>query len=236
MEGGKEQNYWPGFVDALSNVVLTLVFVLVIFVFALVMASNKVEQKMQEVVEEKKKNDTQHQSSVQEVTELQKKLAISNQEIEKLKEQLSNQASQKEETGAKNKNAISSQNDELHIAIEDKKETKQEVGALKLSQNSKTVTLGFPLQAVEIDEKSATELGHVLSAMQKSIGQHRVIIRSIIGREAYSAARRLAYYRAVSARNFLITKAGESPTDITATIVQPTQPEDGRVEIIFEKK
>ena len=50
MEGGKEPNYWPGFVDALSNVVLTLVFVLVIFVFALLMASNKVEKKMKEVV------------------------------------------------------------------------------------------------------------------------------------------------------------------------------------------
>ena len=48
MDGGREQNYWPGFVDALSNVVLTLVFVLVIFVFALAMASNKVEEKMQE--------------------------------------------------------------------------------------------------------------------------------------------------------------------------------------------
>jgi hypothetical protein len=49
MDSGKEQNYWPGFVDALSNVVLTLVFVLVIFVFALVMASNKVAKKMNEV-------------------------------------------------------------------------------------------------------------------------------------------------------------------------------------------
>jgi hypothetical protein len=49
MEGGREANYWPGFVDALSNVVLTLVFVLVIFVFALLMASNKVKAKMTEV-------------------------------------------------------------------------------------------------------------------------------------------------------------------------------------------
>lgn len=47
--GGSEPNYWPGFVDALSNVVLTLVFVLVVFVFALVMASNKVAKKMEEV-------------------------------------------------------------------------------------------------------------------------------------------------------------------------------------------
>ena len=62
MEGGKEQNYWPGFVDALSNVVLTLVFVLVIFVFALMISSNKVENKMKEVVfAEKAQKDSQAQ-------------------------------------------------------------------------------------------------------------------------------------------------------------------------------
>ncbi len=54
MEGGREQNYYPGFVDALSNVVLTLVFVLVIFVFALLMSSDKVAQKMNQVVEAEK--------------------------------------------------------------------------------------------------------------------------------------------------------------------------------------
>lgn len=236
MEGGKEQNYWPGFVDALSNVVLTLVFVLVIFVFALMMASNKVEQKMKEVVDEKQKQETSQQVSMQEVTELKQKLAVSNQEIEKLKEQLSSQASSKAETGATHKNAISSQNDDMHIAIEDKKEAKQENGALSLTKSSQSVTLGFPLSVAEIDEKSATELGHVLSAMQKNMGKHKIVVRSIIGKEAYSAARRLAYYRAIGARNFLITKGGESPADITTTIVQPPQPEEGRVEIVFEKQ
>ncbi|MBI3446689.1 MAG: hypothetical protein HY055_15345, partial [Magnetospirillum sp.] len=56
MAGGgsdKEQNYWPGFVDALSNVVLTLVFVLVVFVFALVITSGKVKQKSAQMAEQK---------------------------------------------------------------------------------------------------------------------------------------------------------------------------------------
>jgi type II secretory pathway pseudopilin PulG len=68
MEGGKEQNYWPGFVDALSNVVLTLVFVLVIFVFALLMASNKVKKQIQAA-------EAAEQAHVAAQTELNKALA-----------------------------------------------------------------------------------------------------------------------------------------------------------------
>lgn len=71
MEGGKEQNYWPGFVDALSNVVLTLVFVLVIFVFALLMASQKVSKKMAEATAaEQAHNEAQAQLN-KALTELQ---------------------------------------------------------------------------------------------------------------------------------------------------------------------
>ena len=71
MEGGKEQNYWPGFVDALSNVVLTLVFVLVIFVFALLIASNKVEKKMTEVVAAEKAQKESQAQLDQALAELQ---------------------------------------------------------------------------------------------------------------------------------------------------------------------
>ena len=41
MEGGKEQNFWPGFVDALSNVVLVMIFVVVVFVVTLFYYSQK---------------------------------------------------------------------------------------------------------------------------------------------------------------------------------------------------
>lgn len=44
MEGGKEQNFWPGFVDALSNVVLVMIFVVVVFVVTLFYYSQKLAQ------------------------------------------------------------------------------------------------------------------------------------------------------------------------------------------------
>lgn len=42
MERSRELNYWPGFVDVLSNLVLTLVFLLVIFVVAMFAYAGKV--------------------------------------------------------------------------------------------------------------------------------------------------------------------------------------------------
>ena len=244
MESGKEQNYWPGFVDALSNVVLTLVFVLVIFVFALVMASNKVEKRMQEVVqaqEEQKATMSKQMTGNQlgagpEMAMLKEKLATAQAEIEKLREQLSKEASDKELTGSTNQSAVATENNDKHIAIDNKAQAKAQQGAIDVKRSSSSITLGYPLQIAEMDEKSAMELGHVLEAMTKNMGKHKVLLRSIVGKESYSAARRLAYYRAIGARNYLMTKGGEEPSNITTTIVQPPQPEDGRVEIIFQKQ
>lgn len=54
MEGGREQNFWPGFVDALSNVVLVMIFVVVVFVVTLFYYSQKLaEYKAHKFVEKK---------------------------------------------------------------------------------------------------------------------------------------------------------------------------------------
>lgn len=83
MEGGKEQNYWPGFVDALSNVVLTLVFVLVVFVFALALNANKVEKQLTEMVEQKKEEHAKERTA-----EVEKELQQVKQENIELKKQV----------------------------------------------------------------------------------------------------------------------------------------------------
>lgn len=228
MDSGREQNYWPAFVDALSNVVLTLIFVIVIFVFALVMASNKVEEQV-------KQNEEQKNSSKdQENTELKKQVAVLTAQVTKMQSQ--SQASDEQKVGAKDAQAVSTENQDKQIAIENKDQEKANQGSVQVNSASNRVVLGFPLSVAEMDQKSAEQLGHVLDAVEKSMGKHKVIMRSYIGRETYSAAQRLAYYRAVGARNYLITKFGETPADISISIVNPPQPEDGRVEIIFQKQ
>jgi hypothetical protein len=46
MEGGKSANYWPGFVDALTNVVIAMVFVIVVLAIALSFAAQMMGKKM----------------------------------------------------------------------------------------------------------------------------------------------------------------------------------------------
>ncbi len=190
MEGGKEQNYWPGFVDALSNVVLTLVFVLVIFVFALVMASSKVAERV-----EKRVRSEMSENRETEVPESK---------------------------GAP-------------ISVESKALDQMRVGAVGLKGEDSGVILEYPQGVTEMDEKSAELLEKELRAKQQAAGKnHKVILKSFVGAETYSAARRFAYYRAINVRNRLI-KLGEDPKNITMSIVTPPQPQDGRVEIVFKK-
>lgn len=229
MESGKEQNYWPGFVDALSNVVLTLVFVLVIFVFALVMASNKVEKRMQEVIKasEARQNSPQEatQDSLQEIQDLRRKLAAVTSDMEKMRLQQES-ASMRDKTGDIN---------QAYIEIENK-DPKPRQSPVLIRKSSDDIVLEYPLQTSEMDEKSASELKKIAEPVLANAGKRKIVVRSIIGKEVYSAAKRLAYYRAINVRNFFITQMGQSPANIVTRVVQPNKPENGRVEITVEKQ
>lgn len=223
METGKEQNYWPGFVDALSNVVLTLVFVLVIFVFALVMASNKVQQRMNQINENAKSSPAGYVDVQNENASLKKQVQELSDEIKKLR--------------VNTLVGVSDQNQDKHINIDDADKNKTKQGSVGIrTTGDNTVVLNFPMTVAQMDTSSEEKLGHILDAVIKTVGQHKILLRSVIGNETISAAQRLAYYRAISARSFLITKMGEIPENISMMIVAPPQPEEGRVEIVLQKR
>jgi hypothetical protein len=243
MDSGREQNYWPGFVDALSNVVLTLVFVLVIFVFALVLASSKVSHKVDEIVEAQKHQQTQEaaiqaarQENASEVASLQAQLTAAKAELEKLKQSQTVSASVQSQRGVVNESAVTSQAQDKHIDVENNTQGQAKQGDLQITHAVNTVVLNYPPQVTEIDDKSAAALSTVVNGMKRDGGRLKILLRAIVGQESYSAARRLAYYRALGARNYFITKMGQAPADISTVIVQPPKPEDGRVEVVFQKQ
>jgi len=220
MENSREQNYWPGFVDALSNVVLTLVFVLVVFVFALVIASNKVERRATEIilsVKEEAAKDT-NKSQV---------IALK-EDLEKAREQI--KALQEKEKAPE---ITSSVEDKTDIAVE-KSNDLIAVGAVNISQSHGKISITFPKAVTNLDTKSYDELNRILSPLMKNAAKQKVVLLSYIGEESYSAARRLAYYRALALRNHIIGKFGAQGANITNRIVQPEGSSNGRVEIILE--
>lgn len=297
MQASTEQNYWPAFVDALSNVVLTLVFVLVIFVFALAIVSNKAEQKLdvlknqsQDHQAEITATETENQQLKQQVKTLKEQVdkiqITSSEQTEKLQTQLKTETQNLSQALAQAKAEAQTQAEarkkaeaeiqaqaearkkaeaeaqmlkqaqaarpakppasedttprletkDLEIKIDNHKNTISTAGSVSISKDSNMVTLEFPVAVVRMDDNSQNHLSSVLQTLASVMGEHKIILKSYMGDETYSMARRMAYYRAINARNFLISKMGELSENISLQIVSSLTPGPGRVEIILQKK
>lgn len=214
MEGGKEQNYWPGFVDVLSNVVLTLVFVLVVFVMALSLSANKIEKKMQEIIQDKK--NLEEKNAELKVSESKICAGTSKQQID---------------------NIVAP---EKNIEIESTESTKIEDASVeaKIIKSSEKIIIYYPTSGINLDEKSSANLEKTLKDIKQKIGTVKIILHSYLGKEQYSVAQRLAYYRALYVRKFLIEKEIASGNMIHSKILQiekkPAEQSVGHVEIIFQ--
>jgi hypothetical protein len=236
--GGGEQNYWPGFVDVLSNVVLTLIFVLVVFVFALAMASNKVEERMKEVEEAEQKQSTsmsavteKHEASQKTIQELQQELQKTQAELEQIK----SAQSKEEDVGKDQQKATSNIVEDHDIAvIEQQQGPEDHQGSVNLVRDEGTLTLTFPQSVSALDDQSQIQLEESVKKLQALTNAKKILIRSYMSDEAYSAARRVAYYRALNVRNFLLTKLGVPSSAISSVIVETENLDEGRVEIIFK--
>lgn len=216
MESGREQNYWPGFVDALSNVVLTLVFVLVVFVFALVIASNKVERRAANLIKEAQES-TPHAETLTKVSSLEKELEKARQEIKELHEQAT--ASKVEE--------------KVEIPVGDNGNLVAK-GKVTISKTQGKVVIVYPKAITDLDDRSTEELDRIIGPLFAKGDAPKVKLLSFIGQESFSAARRLAYYRILSLRKHLIARYKVQSAQIESQIVQPKEDQDGRVEILLQ--
>ena len=243
MDSGQEQNYWPGFVDALSNVVLTLVFVLVIFVFALAMASNKVDQKMKEISDAAKNVKTEtvspppQEDQTKKIQELTQQLQQAQIQLAALQAQLEKTVQQDQTLKQQLQKETSDIDKDKEIVVQKTETTSlPSQGTVQTKNDQKgLLTLVFPESTSDIDIKSQDQLSALAQSTHASDGKTKVIIKSVMGHESYSVAQRMAYYRVMNVRNFLMTKMGMNAASISSTIVVPDNQETGRVEILFQK-
>jgi hypothetical protein len=238
MEGGKELNYWPGFVDALSNVVLTLVFVLVVFVFALVMASNKVGQKVLELAETAHEREIQRVQAEAEMMDLRqelrdalKALQEARTENEILKKRIE-ELKRTQVPGSEEHNALK---EKVQIKIDAQALTPQTDDHADVEGGTGVITIVFPRGIFEVNDKARAELDRALGPQKARLAGMTVSVRSIMGAETYSEARRLAYYRGMTVRNYLIDQGLGTGKTIKIAIEQDKEVGDGRVEIRFHR-
>jgi septal ring factor EnvC (AmiA/AmiB activator) len=225
VQAGREQNYWPGFVDALSNVVLTLLFVIV---FALAVGMNKAAQQMSQLAQSAELQKGQNEAG--------RDQAETSEKIQKEDEQLRQRVAQaeaevstlREEVAAKQ-----AQIDTMTIEVAEKADEKRQAKSEGVKVSGDIIVITYPLSVADLDAKASDELAKALEAFKNRLGKRKVTIRSIQGGEPFSAAQRYAYYRAVAIRNILLSKGVAVAADISSTILEPQGDGGGRVEISF---
>ncbi len=247
MSDYKEQNYWPGFVDALSNVVLTLVFVLVVFVFALVFSSDKLRKRAvqmasvaQEQTTARKEAEDERQRLFQEQCDLLENLQTARDQLRQLEarnQQLKRQLVELERLEAEKR-----QKDEQQNLLKERTEiqVKTELaagakGSADLTKGNGVIALVFPRNVFNIDDKTRKALDAVIDKQKASLTGARIALRSITGAETYTEGRRLAYFRGLAVRNYLIDKGLGTGKTIKVTIEQGKEVSDGRVEVRFHR-
>ena len=211
MESGREQNFWPGFVDALSNLVLTLVFVMVIFVLALFYLSSKVS---------KTKMDALCPETNAELSQVKKDL----EETRKALQVALSQASQIKE----------------RVDASDKKPPlpRKEKTSAEATNAGSSVIIRFPMGVVELDDNAKQVLDKAIAPLLASGKQIKTNLSAVPGPETYSEGKRLSFFRAVAIRNYLISK-GVAKNNIDSKVVgldkrDPNDPQ-GRVMIELQR-
>lgn len=248
---GKEQNYWPGFVDALSNVVLTLVFVLVVFVFALMITSGKVQQKANQDAAEKAaqaritgKAEAELKQELQDAQQAKEKvagqLAVAKQDLQKALQDMQAVKKQldeiKADQEAKDLAVTPSVIDQRVETTSDSNVTPDRDRPPAKVETKNVIVIRFPRNVVQLNDRAKADLAKVLDSHRGQIAGTKAVLDAFVGLETYSEGRRLAYYRAMDIRNFLIDK--KVATRQTVEINTKIGKEEGnaRVEIRFVRE
>ena len=199
---GKETNYWPGFVDALANVVVTMIFVVVVFTIALLyFAQNKVKEALATAQSPVTEPVTKPVPDAAAVAALQNRVAELQRENDALRRQA--QASPPRSSPPPQAGAVT----RAEVKVAEPPKTPGPAPALAAIQGTdSSVQIVFPAGAFELDPASLTRLEAAWSAFADRARANGVDVVGIAEVGPYSEGRRLSYYRNLALRNWLIEK------------------------------
>jgi outer membrane protein OmpA-like peptidoglycan-associated protein len=197
---GKEVNFWPGFVDALANVVVVMIFVVVVFTIALLyFAQNKIKEAAS-IAQAGQKVALAPAEHTAAVAALQQRIAELQRENDKLRSQAQTPA-----RASPPPQAGSLERGEIQVV-----ETKLPPGpapALAQIQGTKaSLQVFFPAGAIELDPPSIARLEAAFSEFADKARAGGIELVGIAEVGSYSEGRRLSYYRNLALRNWLIEK------------------------------
>ena len=205
--GGKGGDYWPGFVDALTNVVIAMVFVIVVLAIALSFSAQILAKRMAA------------------------KIAEQQAELGRARQALVGQAAEKEKpaagappvltTLAPQRTRIAVAGNEASLAAS--------AATAKVKPAERFLQLDFAPGALTVDATAAKALGEALAPLKQRLAESPTLRLEVvaIGPEIHlSENQRAAFIRAMAVRNELLTQGipGErivTRIDMQASAAQP---------------
>lgn len=227
MAGGststREQNFWPGFVDALTNVVLVMVFVVVVFAISMLGSMLKVTKAK---VEQSVAKELEQQSA----------------KVEALAGEIRAQAQAEHERAER----LQQENQRLTVALDAAQQSVSlpiaEGGPASLNRGAppkspvvisgrgNLIDVSYALGVTTLEKKLIDALDGALGSYA-SAGQWQLSLQASMAEPSPSEARRLAFYRIAVLRDHLVSK-GVKPSHIE-TIILNAPAADGRSHVVL---
>jgi hypothetical protein len=256
MEGGREQNFWPGFVDALSNVVLVMIFVVVVFVVTLFYYSQKLAEYKAHKYVEKRDTDTQimhpatagaHDVANSTVSQKlsdapqpaqdskDKQIADLKSQVAGLRVQLAGQAVASAIAAVTG--STRSDNDVQNKIIEVKageKAKKTDTGA-QIDASAQAIVLHFADDSTSLDAATLKTLSTDVASWVEKLknGPGKIVVSGAVGSLGYTEGRRRAFYRAIAVRNQLIA-LGVAPARVVSRVVPGEATADSGTRVLLQ--
>jgi hypothetical protein len=239
MSHGSEQSedYWPGYVDALTSMVQVLAFVMMMLAMAVFVLSQNVSKSAVQAIAKAAKVDVPANSSVKTITEA----------IVKQIEQKESQPSKPTE-GAPSKPTEATPSKPTEAAAPEAKENGNKSAAAVQStmtlpsrkppeppKDAKSTIMRFQPRMFRVDQATSQQVEGFIVANKLAESTTPITIRAYAteGEGAISEARRIAYYRALTARKELLERKVPS-SNITIKIFDtPDKSQGETVEIVF---
>ncbi len=241
----EEENYWPGFVDALSTIVMVVVLlmiIVVIVIFSMAQMTSKTKQDIEGVGKaastledtqtgEKTNSDNDKQGLSQSQSEQTVGTPIT---------QKSEIVEQEELIEAENTLQIQSRKivDEksIIVATEEERDKPSNENDVKVESAQQVLNVLFTGTGVELNEEAKQEISQYLEENRAALEVETLTAWSFYdsGSVAVSQAKRKAYFRLLAVRNILIEN-GFTGENLTVNVrPAPTKEEVDRV-LVFVK-
>lgn len=236
MESGKTTNFWPGFVDALTNVVIAMVFVIVVLAIALSFSAQLLAKRMAAriTVLEQQGKATQAQTAASAPELIARRLAPSSK------------ASSDPSPETTNATSVESADDTLRveskmavpirIAVKGNEEKLVAAGG-KMQPSDRYMLLEFAPTALTLDEAASKSLISSLDKLKQQLasappGAKVVLVASGPDIEL-SESQRAGYIRAMAVRNELLEQ-GFAPERIATRFDMKAKPAKPTVSLRIE--